>query len=209
MLLSAAKRLFFAALAFSFSGVHASIKDCSSGASVLKLTDLGLNPATPVSGQPLDMTVKFDNPGAEINDGTVVTTVSVNQIPLSPTTEPLCINTQCPIVTGANDRSTASTWPDVKGHITSKITWTRTDGSNLLCIQITVDVAEGEKNRTLLRGSGFKAPANKTAIAIAEALRLNAPIAAEERLVLYGPFFPLCVLDEKNAWLNESNAESF
>jgi hypothetical protein len=131
-----------------FAASSATITDCSNGASVLKLTELGLNPATPVRGQPLDMTVKFDNPGPEIVDGTVTTSVTLNFIPFQPTVEALCSNTQCPLVTGANDRSTSSIWPDnVSGSIVSKIVWTGVDGSQLLCIQIKTNVGNVPKLR--------------------------------------------------------------
>jgi hypothetical protein len=124
-----------------FALATASIKDCSSGMSVLQLTDLALLPDPPVRNQPLDMTVKFNNPGEEIVDGTVTTSVTLNFIPFQPTVEPLCTNTQCPLVPGANDRSTSSTWPDnVSGNIQSKIEWTAVDGTQLLCIQINARV---------------------------------------------------------------------
>ncbi len=131
-----------------FAASSASISDCSNGASVFKLTELGLTPDPPQKGQPLDMTVKFDNPGPEIVDGTVTTSVTLNFIPFQPTVEALCTNTQCPLTTGANDRSTSSTWPDtVTGSITSKIEWTAVDGSQLLCIQIKARVGASPKLR--------------------------------------------------------------
>jgi hypothetical protein len=136
--------LLFAAFGLS------SITDCSNGASLLKLTELGLLPDPPVRGQPLDMTVKFENPGDEIVDGTVTTSVTLNYIPFQPTVEALCANTQCPLAPGANDRSTSSTWPDnVSGSVTSKIVWTGVDGSQLLCIQIKANIGAVAK----LRGS--------------------------------------------------------
>lgn len=130
-----------ASLLSIFALATASIKDCSSGTSVLQLTELTLSPDPPVRNQPLDMTVKFNNPGEEIVDGTVTTSVTLNFIPFQPTVEALCTNTQCPLPPGANDRSTSSTWPDnVSGNIQSKIEWTAVDGSQLLCIQITARV---------------------------------------------------------------------
>lgn len=131
-----------------FAVSSASITDCSNGASVLKLTELGLSPDPPQKGQPLYMTVKFDNPGDEIVDGTVTTSVTLNYIPFAPTEEALCSNTQCPIVSGANDRSTSSTWPDnVSGSLVSKIEWTSVDGAQLLCIQIKASIGATPKLR--------------------------------------------------------------
>lgn len=149
-------KVFFAALSTVITRLaEASITDCSNGASVFKFTELALNPATPVRGAALDMIVKFNNPGPEVSDGTVTTSVSVNYIPYPSSTEALCTNTQCPLVTGANDRSTSSVWPDtVSGKVSSKIVWTGTDGKQLLCIQINANVA-AEANETTpgLRGS--------------------------------------------------------
>jgi hypothetical protein len=119
---------------------HSTISDCSDGTSVFKLTELGLKPDPPIPNELVDMTVKFTNPGPEIVDGTVTTSVTLNWIPFQPSTEALCTNTQCPLVTGANDRSTSSTWPDIGGTITSKIEWTDVGGVQLLCIQIDATV---------------------------------------------------------------------
>ena len=146
--------------ALFFSSTHASIIDCSSGSSLFQITNLGLSPANPVVNEPLYMTVQFTNPGSEITDGTVTTSVTYNFIPFSPTVEPLCTNTQCPLVNGFNDRSTNSTWPNnVKGSVTSKIVWTSVDQQVLLCIQLNVKSSE----RNNLRGiSSFLEPSNTT-----------------------------------------------
>ena len=118
-----------------------SIEDCSKGTSILKLTALDLIPAMPVINEPVVMTVQFNNPGADITTGKVTTAINYNFLPLSPTVEDICANTQCPIVSGFNDRSTNSTWPDVKGTIISTITWNTLDGSVLLCIKVSVKTA--------------------------------------------------------------------
>ena len=87
----------------------ASITDCNP-ASVFRPTQLAQNPDPPVRGQPVVMTVVFNNPGAPVSDGKVETSVSLNGIPFSPSTEALCTNTKCHIATGVNDRSASSTW---------------------------------------------------------------------------------------------------
>ena len=142
--------MFFAALSAvvtPFVGVEGSITDCSNGGSVFKFTELALNPATPVRGQNLDMIVKFNNPGREVYDGTVTNAITVNYIPYPTSSEALCTNTQCPLVTGLNDRSTSSVWPDtVSGRVTSKIVWTDLNGAQLLCISIVSNVAAEEGN---------------------------------------------------------------
>ena len=118
--------------------------------------------------------------------------MTLNYIPFSPTVEALCTNTQCPLTSGPNDRSTSSTWPDsVSGKVVSKIEWNGVDGSQLLCIQITASIAARE-NRTSLRGAILlhnDTHMNTSAVAVAEALRLNAPIELQE-IVAYSPWAP-------------------
>ena len=190
---------------FSLLGLAAAyIKDCSNGASLLQLTDLALSPDPPVRGQTLDMTVKFNNPGPEITDGTVTTSVTLNYIPFQPTVEVLCINTQCPLTTGANDRSTNSVWPDnVSGSIVSKIEWTAVDGTQLLCIQINARIADA-------KGKRLRNQHNQTdAESVATSLRLDAPLALEDFLPgSIGPFYtPVCERSkELIVWSNQTNA---
>ena len=129
----------------------ASITDCDP-TSVFRPTELGLVPDPPVRDQPVTMTVKFTNPGADINDGKVVTSVSLNGLPLPSSTDSLCANTHCPIVSGTNDRTATSTWPDsVSGKVVSKSQWFGPTGESLLCIQTNVRVAATESKK--LRGA--------------------------------------------------------
>jgi len=114
-----------------------SIQDCNTN-SLLKLSSLSLTPTIPIPGKDLAMTVQFTNPGSEIINGTVTTSITYNFIPFQPITEDLCVNTQCPLVSGFNDRSTTNPWPDVKGTVVFKIEWNTLDDQNILCIQINV-----------------------------------------------------------------------
>ena len=113
--------------------------DCNPS-SIFRPTELGITPTTPAPGDSVFLTVVFDNPGAPVTGGSVTTSVSINGLPLSPSTEALCTNTACPLVTGINNRSTESVWPSdaPTGKIVSKITWDGTNSENLLCLQITV-----------------------------------------------------------------------
>ena len=129
-------------LLFAFS--YAAIEDCSKGKSLLQLTALDLIPSLPVVGEPVAMIVQFNNPGYDIINGTVTSALTYNFLPLQPTVEDLCVNTPCPITNGFNDRSTNSTWPDVKGTIVSTITWTAFDSTQLLCIKVTLKTAQSK-----------------------------------------------------------------
>jgi hypothetical protein len=125
-------------LGFSVFSASAAITDCSAGLSMFKLTKLALTPDPPIADQSVLMTVLFDNPGPTINEGTVTTRVTLNGLPFSPTSEPLCSNTLCPLTFGPNDRSATSTWPaGVKGRLISRIEWTDVFNELLLCIEIT------------------------------------------------------------------------
>jgi len=129
-------KLFSALLALASSPVN----DCNTS-SIFRPTALDLTPNPPVIGQPTRLTVQFINPGPTVTDGTVTTSVTLNYLPFSPTVEPLCKNTACPLVTGPNDRSTSSVWPDVRGVVTTQSVWNSLSGDNLLCVKTSVKVA--------------------------------------------------------------------
>ena len=131
--------LFLVSLLAFATGV---VKDCNVS-SIFRPLELGLTPDPPVVGQQVRLTVRFDNPGPVVTDGAVTTSVTYNYIPLAPTTEPLCTNTACPIVSGSNDRSTVSTWPDgIRGTVITKSVWTSAEGDNLLCVQTSVKASK-------------------------------------------------------------------
>ena len=137
------RRLGLALLAFVPYFATATIEDCSNGNSMFKPTTLALDPEPPVPGQSVLMTVLFENPGPEVTDGIVTTSVSINGLPFAPSTESLCTNTQCPIPNGPVDRSATSEWPTgISGKIESTIEWTGVDGEQLLCLKITERVSE-------------------------------------------------------------------
>ena len=173
-------------LLFFISTTTALIRDCDTN-SQFKLTELALYPDPPVKGQNVYMTVLFDNPGPEITDGDVVTSVTLNGIPFSPSHKALCSSegTECPLVVGINNRSTMSVWPDtVSGKINSKIQWFDIDGKSLLCIQSSVAVASNEvyepvpKNMSLVERSFF---ANKY-------LKPSIPTVSPYNTSIYSPY---------------------
>jgi hypothetical protein len=124
-----------------FTTSFASIKNCDTS-SLFKITELTLIPDPPVPGQLLQLHLLFDNPDREITEGTVTTTVSLNYIPITPTVESLCKNTECPITIGINNRSTETTFPDVNGLLKSKVVWTDVNDDVLLCIETSLKITE-------------------------------------------------------------------
>ena len=134
--------MFLLTALLTLAAAFGSVTDCNT-TSIFRPTEIGLTPDPPVIGAPVYMTVRFDNPGLSDIGGTATTSVTINGLPFAPTVEDLCQNTACPFVQGANDRSTSSTWPDVKGKIVSKNVWTSSEGETLLCLLTTVKVGTG------------------------------------------------------------------
>ncbi len=146
------------------TGAVSTVKNCDP-ASRFSLDDISFDPATPVAGQEATLSITFTNPGAPVETGTAKTSVSLNYIPLSPTEEPLCDNTDCPIVTGTKSQKSTSVWPSgVTGLVVTKIQWFDPDGASLLCMQINVNSNEIQFNSTEMEDEepppshGFRLP---------------------------------------------------
>ena len=124
------------------------ITSCGTATTRFQLTALDFQPPNPSPGDNMFMTVEFQNPGAEVTDGKARRKVTLNGLPVVDETVALCGEaTTCPLVSGFNNRSAASTWPDVTGKIVSTIQWLDSAGAELLCIKTSVTTA-----RPRLRG---------------------------------------------------------
>lgn len=136
----------------------ATISSCGTAATRFQLTALDFQPANPVPGSDVFMTVEFQNPDGTIADGKAHRTVTLNGLPVVDETVALCGEaTTCPLTSGFNNRSALSTWPDVHGKIVSTIRWSANDGEELLCIKTSVSTAMGPFPR--LRGTPINADA--------------------------------------------------
>jgi hypothetical protein len=138
----------FAAAATAVTSAYAAttLKDCGVGTSLFHLDAAKLDPADPAPGAPVDLTLSYTVPaGVTIHEGTAEYDVTVNYIPLSPYTEPLCQDVPCPIKPGSYTNTTRSTWPSgVHGLVVNKMIWKGTgtsDAATLLCLQITTKFA--------------------------------------------------------------------
>jgi hypothetical protein len=145
-------RFFTLLAAFAtLAATSATIKNCNTS-SLFQITQLALVPDPPVAGESVAMQLVFTNPGAPIDNGTVLSTVTLNYVPFPTSVSLLCENTACPISTGSQDRSTKSVWPSsVTGHVTTKLEW-QTGSDTLLCIHTDFTVASESLWSTLLRG---------------------------------------------------------
>lgn len=143
-------RLFSAVAIAASSFTAATISSCGTAATRFQLTALDFQPANPVPGSDVFMTVEFQNPGAQVTDGKAHRRVTLNGLPVVDETVALCGEaTSCPLTAGFNNRSALSTWPDVTGKVVSTIQWLDSAGAELLCIKTFVSTAQGAR----LRGS--------------------------------------------------------
>lgn len=121
---------------------HASVIDCSKGASQIKINSMVFQPDPPVKGQNSTLTLDL-NVLTEIQDGTATYSFTYNFIPLTPTVEDLCSQVPggCPIKPG--NLHTVSSYPidtSLSGSIVAKIQWKDKDTKQLLCVSITMKV---------------------------------------------------------------------
>lgn len=116
------------------------IKDCDP-TSIFRPTKLELTPDSPIQGKHISLTVIFNNTGQPVTDGTVSSSLSINRIPFTSISIPLCNDTVCPIVFGVNNMSTTAMFPSISGLIKSRVTWTGAQGESLLCIDTAVKVS--------------------------------------------------------------------
>jgi len=125
-------------LLFSYlSQGQATVSDCSKGA-LFKLTSMSFLPDPPVKGQNSTLFLSMNVPSA-VEGGTATYSATYNFIPLSPTTDDLCmvVPAGCPIQTGA--LHTVSSIPfdgSLVGSLTLKIVWKDLAAEQLICVLI-------------------------------------------------------------------------
>jgi hypothetical protein len=119
------------------------VKDCALGTSVFRLEAAHLDPADPQPGDIVDLHLSYTVPaGVVIRGGVTEYDVTVNYIPITPYTEPLCQDVQCPIQAGSYTNTSQSTWPTgVHGLVVNKMFWKGDAAETLLCLQITAKFA--------------------------------------------------------------------
>ncbi len=132
-------RLLSAVTALFGLSTAATVKDCGGGTGLFTINSLGLDPVSPTPGQEITLNLDYTVPeGLTVTDGTTRYDITLNFIPFSPSTNPLCQDIPCPLGPGHYVNATKSTWPSgVSGSFTSKMTWTDQDGQKLLCVAIS------------------------------------------------------------------------
>jgi hypothetical protein len=118
------------------------LKNCGDGTSTFSLIDQGFSPDPPAVGDNTTLWFYYQVPeGLNINDGTAEYKITLNGIPFTPTTDPLCTQVTCPLVGGTYNLTSSSIWEGgVSGKIVSRISWYDTQKTLLLCSELTVRV---------------------------------------------------------------------
>ncbi len=136
-------RWILSTLFLSFATLASStLKDCGAGVSKFTMLDQGFSPDPPAVGDNTTLWFYYQVPdGVDVTDGTAEYKLTLNGIPFSPTTDPLCTQVTCPLTTGIYNLSSSSIWEGgVSGKIISRISWYDTSKSLLLCSELTVRV---------------------------------------------------------------------
>lgn len=134
------------ALTALFTFTAADVKDCGAGVSKFTITKLSMDPPnTVVAGQNVSLVLLYDNTYEVVSGGTATTTLSLNGIPFSPSSEDLCTKLPCPLDIGSHDGSTWYDFPSgISGKIVSTVRWKDPTGTQLLCLETTLRASLGE-----------------------------------------------------------------
>jgi hypothetical protein len=125
--------------------VSATMKDCSSTNTIGHITNLSMDPISPVAGSNAIVKVDFML-DAPVTAGTVKYEVSFNGFPLTPTVNDLCTDLEgstspCPIVAGPSEYLTDLQMGDdtTHGTLAGKATWS-TETQEILCWEFAVRI---------------------------------------------------------------------
>jgi hypothetical protein len=126
----------FAAL---FTPSSSTVTDCAAGKSLFTINSQGFSPEPPVANENSTLWIDYTIPdGTNIDAGTCKYSFTLNGIPFSPSTEDLCTQVTCPLVSGNYNLSSTSVWPSgISGKIVTKIEWYDSSKNLLLCSQTT------------------------------------------------------------------------
>ena len=125
--------------------VSATMKDCSSASTIGHITNLYMDPISPVAGGNAIVTVDFtlDTP---VTAGSVQYEISFNGFPLIPTVNDLCTDLEgstspCPLPTGPSQYMTTLQMGDTTTHgtLVGKATWSTTE-KEILCWEFAVRI---------------------------------------------------------------------
>jgi hypothetical protein len=115
-----------------------SVSNCGKNP-LFTITSLTLTPSTTAkTNENVSLGLTYTSP-TTIQNGTVVTSITYNFIPFSPSTALLCASAPCPLVPGEHDGSSWYLMPSgLAGTIVTMIEWYSDTGLELLCIKMTL-----------------------------------------------------------------------
>jgi hypothetical protein len=119
---------------------QATLKDCSSASSEFTIRSLDFSPASPVPGENGTLFSVYEVP-VQVDAGTTRYSCTLNGLPVYDETTDLCSQTKCPIEIGTHDDTSISAVPSASGKVVCKIDWRDTAGTQLLCIQMTLQLS--------------------------------------------------------------------
>ena len=122
--------------------VKASIVDCAAGKSFYTVNRLAFYPDPPQPNVNVTLELDFTVPDQPIiSSGTAVYSMTYNFLPITPTTDDLCKDTDCPINPGHHFQSTSMLLPQgLKGKLVIMTNWYDDSKNVLLCYSITAKV---------------------------------------------------------------------
>ncbi len=162
------------------------LKDCSAGNSFFKIKSLDFTPVAPVPGQNGTLHTLYDVP-MTVSAGTTKYSCTLNGLPVFSESYDLCSQTACPITGGTHDDYSTSAVPDTTGKVSCTIDWRDTAGTQLLCIQMVMNLAVA-KPSARLRGSAVGAfPGWRTDLIVGTNLSENKTCPLVED---YDPLWP-------------------
>lgn len=118
------------------------LKNCGDGTSRFLLLDQGFSPDPPAVNDNTTLWFYYQVPdGLSINDGTADYKITLNGIPFPTSTDPLCTQVTCPLISGLYNLSSSSIWQGgISGKVVSRISWYDMEKNLLLCSELTVRV---------------------------------------------------------------------
>jgi hypothetical protein len=81
------------------------------------------------------LNITYDVP-AEVSDGVVKYSCTLNGIPVISESKPLCQDLKCPIVSGHHEDISSSVTPTVPGTLACTVKWQSVTSESLLCVKL-------------------------------------------------------------------------
>jgi hypothetical protein len=142
--------LLFLSAVSAMCATSVTLKDCSAGNSFFKIKSLDFTPVAPVPGQNGTLHTLYEVP-MTVSAGKAKYSCTLNGLPVFSESYDLCSQTACPITGGTHDDYSTTAVPDTTGKVSCTIDWRDTAGTQLLCVQMVMNLAVAKPAR--LRGS--------------------------------------------------------